>query len=703
MGDWIAFSGALVLFLVLAILPGYVIARSIGATKYLSLVSATPISCVIYSLLGVVLFRLGFPGHIPLLLCTAGLVILAVICALGMNAVKKRPVREAFLPRHFTTQHLDWRFAILYVAVGMIVIAVLFLGHIGSPTNVNQMDDNVTHLVTIADIVNVGNYSMIDSSSYVGVVPDNQVINPSRSYYPEGFHILVSLLISLTGLPIGIAENATIYGFVAMLYPLGFSLFMQLAFPSNRTVVAFGAFLTCACVMYPVRCLVVNGFYPFTTGMALVPTALSFGILSCTTHLSRGARLRWFVLALLVFIGLACVHPSAFLAALAILVPFIILKLVPFVANRSHPAKPLPRKRAIIYQAIALIGIILIWLALYKAPFLSSLVSFEWDYHVSLPAALFYVLTMALRLQIPAALLAILVFIGFIRTACSKQTIWLSVSFAFVAFLFIATVAGSGTVKHVAGGFWYTDPERLSAMVAIMAVPLTACAFALIYQATKKMMGHMVSSKEIVSPRALSAIVAICLLGGFYFFNFAPAHDTYDQHEKTPFGVTTYQITKFFNGGNDYLIYSPEEEAFVEKVREIVPDTSTVLNFPADGSVLAGPLDGLNVYYRTYNVGVDNDNDNSVLIRRSEDPITVDPTTAKALDETDLEYILLLDTDTMDEIDDIDSTVFGDLNKFTPRQWLGLLQITDDTPGLELVLSEGDMRLYRITDTSDEE
>lgn len=703
MSDWIAFSGALTLFLLLVILPGYLIARSIGATRYLSAVAAAPISCTVFSLCGIVLFRLGFPGHIPLLACTFGLAILAMIGALVLNALKRRPAREAFLPRHFTSQHLDWRFAILYVGVGMAVIAILFLNYIGDPTNVNQMDDNVTHLTTIADMVNVGNYSMVDSSSYVGIVPDNQIINPSRSYYPEGFHILVSLLISLTGLPIGIAENAVIYGFVAILYPLGFSLFMQLAFPANRTVVMFGAFLTCACVMFPTRCLVANGFYPFTTGMALVPIALSLGVLSCAIHLSREARLRWFVLALLVFAGVACIHPSAFLAALAMLVPFIVLKLVPFLAKRSDTSAPLPRRRLIVYQLLALTGIAIIWLILYKLPFLSSLVSFEWDYHVSLRTALLYLATMALRLQIPAILLAILVFTGFVRAACSKQTLWLSASFAFIAFLYITTIAGSGTVKHVAGGFWYTDPERLSAMVAIVAVPLTACAFALIYEIVKKALRSLVPAKEHIGSKPLAFLVAACLLCGFCILDFAPVYNTYGKQQDTPFGVTTYQISMFFNGGNDYLVYSPEEEAFVKKVKEIIPENSTVLNFPADGSILAGPLNGLNVYYRTYNVGTNDNNDNSSVIRKSDSPLTTNPTTTKALDETGLEYILLLDNETLDEVDDLDSTVFGDLNKFTPRQWLGLLQITDDTPGLELVLSEGDMRLYKIENATTEE
>lgn len=33
-----------------------------------------------------------------------------------------------------------------------------------------------------------------------------------------------------------------------------------------------------------------------------------------------------------------------------------------------------------------------------------------------------------------------------------------------------------------------------------------------------------------------------------------------------------------------------------------------------------------------------------------------------------------------------------------PDTWSGVYAIKDDTPGFELLLSEGDMRLYRIND-----
>jgi hypothetical protein len=35
---------------------------------------------------------------------------------------------------------------------------------------------------------------------------------------------------------------------------------------------------------------------------------------------------------------------------------------------------------------------------------------------------------------------------------------------------------------------------------------------------------------------------------------------------------------------------------------------------------------------------------------------------------------------------------------FNTKVWRGLIKVDDETPGLETLLSEGDMRLYKIVD-----
>ena len=58
--------------------------------------------------------------------------------------------------------------------------------------------------------------------------------------------------------------------------------------------------------------------------------------------------------------------------------------------------------------------------------------------------------------------------------------------------------------------------------------------------------------------------------------------------------------------------------------------------------------------------------------------------------ELNLKYVLLLKRDPSD------GTGFYHLC-YDEAQWRGIDGINDDTPGFEVVLAEGDMRLYKIT------
>ena len=68
-----------------------------------------------------------------------------------------------------------------------------------------------------------------------------------------------------------------------------------------------------------------------------------------------------------------------------------------------------------------------------------------------------------------------------------------------------------------------------------------------------------------------------------------------------------------------------------------------------------------------------------------------------ALRESGAQYLLMLDQGTLAKERYMRHTV-----SYHPEDWTGLEAIDDQTPGLELLLGEGDMRLYRITATEGE-
>ena len=114
---------------------------------------------------------------------------------------------------------------------------------------------------------------------------------------------------------------------------------------------------------------------------------------------------------------------------------------------------------------------------------------------------------------------------------------------------------------------------------------------------------------------------------------------------QTPFGYFDEMMYQYYSmdQGDDEVIFSESERKFVTQVKEIVGD-KVVYNLPYDGSFFAYQSDGLHTIYR-------------------------------------LPY----------------AKSWPD---YLPENWTGITRITEDTPGFELVLSEGDMRLYKIVEPS---
>ena len=50
----------------------------------------------------------------------------------------------------------------------------------------------------------------------------------------------------------------------------------------------------------------------------------------------------------------------------------------------------------------------------------------------------------------------------------------------------------------------------------------------------------------------------------------------------------------------------------------------------------------------------------------------------------------------LDQPDDSEATFYGAF--YDPDKWTGVLRIDETTPGFECILSDEDMRLYRIVD-----
>ena len=108
-------------------------------------------------------------------------------------------------------------------------------------------------------------------------------------------------------------------------------------------------------------------------------------------------------------------------------------------------------------------------------------------------------------------------------------------------------------------------------------------------------------------------------------------------------------------------------------------------NTPKDGSLFAYQYNGLRTYHRTQSSGKTGE---EILLNHSINDYASDESVQQAVENLGIEYVLMLDQG----------------HEPYWRQWsnspldddAGFEGINEDTPGFELVLSEGDMRLFRL-------
>ena len=123
----------------------------------------------------------------------------------------------------------------------------------------------------------------------------------------------------------------------------------------------------------------------------------------------------------------------------------------------------------------------------------------------------------------------------------------------------------------------------------------------------------------------------------------------------------------------------------------MVEDGAIVLNEPNDGSAFAYGIDGLEVYYRiTDGYDEEEETERSATIREGLYRISEDEAVQEAVSSINARYLLQLDQADWEKESKYLFSYYTDV-------WEGIDLIDDSTPGFEVVLSSGDMRLYRIT------
>lgn len=681
---WSGFAASTVFDMFMLLVPGAIFLSSLQIPVLLSICFAAPISIAFFSVLGQAFGSISLYGIAPIAL-SVGLLLFVALASTRLNDRGKS-----------TCDRKGSAIALLYVLTGVVVTSLVFLSQLhDGATSFLQFNDNATHLGYIKSMSESGAFVTIGQNSTPLGTSAAQTPYPNSSFYPMGFHIVAAFSIIVTGAEAAVAENAMVFTYAAIVYPLGMYGLIR-SYTDDPLHLACGAAVCMSFVAFPSRMLFVHQAYPNLAGFAAAPSVVA--LFRCAfpapmkEAFSSQARFG-FIISL---IGLLSLHANALFTVALYIGPIILMELIPSATSNRNLSKLKSRIVNLTAGASLIAVSVILWLILLDVPFMANITSFLWDWTVDIPHAVYRVVALGLRVGSPQLGLALLVLLGAIFSAKDRTKRSALLAYALFCCIFLFNSAGDASLKRLFAGFWYTDPERTAAMVAIAAVPIATFGLSTSIAFFSERLSAFRKARGSLTQRVVQRWISILLLcafviiGSFFTFKVDLCENVFGRWNG--FRLTSTSILKDSNRTESKpLSYS--ESRFIERCIEAIGAEQLVLNNPYDGSVFAYATTGLNTYYKAY--GGPGDTQISSIIRTSLSAYDKIEAVRDAVAQTGAQYYIKLDMTGFEHIND---TLWeSNYASFNPNDWTGVLSIDDNTPGFDIVLQEGNYRLYRIS------
>lgn len=689
---WTEFFFAALLACAFLYLPGYFLLRAFALRHIVSFAAAPLVSVAVFAVMSVVCSVCGLScSWLSLVLPPVAMGLLAVVVRVVLGKTEMSDYGYPPLSGKRSSR-FDGFCLGLYLLVGIALGLYIFVYNLDGPASVLQEYDNVFHLGVLRGFLETGQFSFLGVSMYPSAA--DAAINPTPSsglsFYPAAWHIVVALVAETAQTPLAIAVNAVNFVLIGVAFPSSMFLLLRRVFYRLPVMIALGSFCAVAFADFPWSFLVFGPLYPNLLSLVLFPAFCAVFISLFTEGLSGRCRLAGALLVVMGGVALALSQPNAIFTAIVFLTPFCVYRLFSFVMDRRGGGDG-ARRLAVASGVAFSVAVLLLWAILYFLPFFQQgVLTDTWGSFTSQRQAIMNVVFVSYRISSAQPLLGVLVIIGVAYTIRHRRYLWLSCSYAFMAFMYVLDASFDGPLKHFLTGFWYSDSFRIAANLAIFAIPLASLGLYVCYNGVVRAVEKLCQKHFFETHGARFAAIAVCVLflAGNYYPNFE-VRGFADIH--TAFGSLGDNIERG-NLADGVKTLDKDEEQFVQKVKNAVPEGALIINEPNDGSGFAYGLDGLNLYFRYMRgYGQENETQDSRIIREQLVSIASNSEVKAAVSNIGAEYLLLLDAIGYESVKPRNY-----LLSYDSSEWTGIETINDDTPGFQLVLSEGDMRLYKI-------
>lgn len=600
----------------------------------------------------------------------------------------------------------------IYILVGALMASFVFLAALDTPESFGHFDDNTSHYNFIRSFLETQYYSILQVNGYIGLE------NYNGEFYPALWHIFTACIANISGASVMMAFNASVFVLTAVVLPVGWFALLATLFPRRVDVLVAGSLCCVAFGAFPWGFLVFGQLVSNMASFAMIPAVVAFFITTVRSTITRGRRGVYAFIIVAAFGGLAGAQPNAIFTA-GLFCLFWLIYYVMYVIDKRSSVK-----NVFAFQVIAFIlifaAVCLIWAAFYYAPFMQDVVTTDWGAYGGIPQAIFRGLTLMVgRREDPQILLGLLVLVGLIGAFRIKGYRWLGAFYLFVLFLYVVDAGTEESFTNVLTGFWYNDPYRVGAMLALSATPLAALGLANTIRMVARGLGALLdrrhrSESDIAEDRPgrhadysdlvrhagkkrvkkrwstyiASAVLVILVLVATLIHPFKymlPNGVTY----KSGLQKIQNQLIERYSWEDGGYGLDGEQYTFLQEVSETVPQDELILNVPNDGSGWGYGIEGLNVNWRGFKQNRAIVPDDTLRLYLAD--IATRPDVQQAVEDGGFEYLLRLDSGA-----DHTSGLRTKGYRYKPEDWAGIESVTDETPGFEVVLADGDMRLYKI-------
>ncbi len=688
---WEQLAWATVVATALLYVPGYAFFRGLGLSRILALCCGPLFGVATYATLPIAYYELGIPCG-PATVTVPACVVAAAVYVVGRlrrtHAQGDAPAHIALAPQRPLTitgraVSFDLAAAVLFVLVATIACLACFVSQLPQADAFAPRHDNITHLNLCRAFFDSGKWSSLHTSTFLASPEQARSVAGDGGFYPAAWNCMVVLIAQLAGTDLMVAVNTQITLCCGVIFPLGMLAFLRALLPEERRAILLGALTSAGFANWPWQYIHTGPLYPNQLGIALQFCALA---LVLTFLRKEGPRIRAARLAtcgLVSFVALTLAHPSTVFSSYVFLA---------FYGAHRIWRLALPRSKRLAILCCFACGVVAVWVLCYSLPMLQSTIGYVEREQSQLADILPDLLGMSFMFTNPQLGMAALSWVGIVCVARCSRRRWMLGPLAFFALGYVAARADWWDVKHWVAALWYSDLRRMAANLSLYLMPVAALGLdALLPSRARARLEHDKNVPAVPrrATKVVPALLAICAI----VVTFAPAVwiPVYNLTIASPLA----QASRLVGERYQEQILSTEEVAFVRRAIQAIPPDALVVNAPADGSMWAYGICGINTYYR--HIKIVSHTDDARLIRERLSAYARDERVREAVGHTGAAYVLLLNRGVSYHQGWWQGIWLWQYTQDQESAWSGITSINDNTPGFTTVLSEGsERRLYRI-------